>query len=72
MTTTTYGNRNAISTPQGRIPALLQNLRSDWAKWRLYRRTLDELSALSDRDLDDLGLGRGMIREIAREAAYGK
>ena len=32
---------------------------------RLYRRTLDELAALSDRELADLGLSRLQIREVA-------
>lgn len=39
------------------------------ARYRLYRRTLNELSALSDRDLADLGIHRSQISEIARQAA---
>lgn len=42
------------------------------AKYKLYRQTLDELAALNDRELADLGLSRGMIRGVAQEAAYGK
>lgn len=38
----------------------------------LYRRTLEELSAMSDRDLADINLSRVQIEDIAREAAYGK
>ncbi|MEM7491468.1 MAG: DUF1127 domain-containing protein [Pseudomonadota bacterium] len=72
MTTTTYGNATAIATPRGALAARLAKLKAEWTKWRLYRRTLDELSSLSDRDLDDLGLSRAMIRGIALEAAYGK
>ncbi len=33
---------------------------------RAYRRTCDELWALSDRELRDLGIGRSQIRDIAR------
>jgi uncharacterized protein YjiS (DUF1127 family) len=40
------------------------------ANYRTYRATLAELSALSDRDLDDVGLSRGMIRDVAAAAAY--
>lgn len=40
------------------------------AKYRLYRTTLNELASLTDRDLMDLGLHRGMIETVAREAAY--
>ncbi|MEM8649472.1 MAG: DUF1127 domain-containing protein [Pseudomonadota bacterium] len=35
-------------------------------KWRNYRRTVSELSALSNRELDDLGISRGDIRSVAR------
>ncbi|NDR56585.1 DUF1127 domain-containing protein [Pseudoruegeria sp. M32A2M] len=38
-------------------------------QFRAYRRTMDELSTLGDRELGDLGLSRAMFREIAREAA---
>ncbi len=52
----------------------LSTLRADLAervgKYRLYRATLNELASLSDRDLMDLGLHRGMIDAVAREAAY--
>ncbi len=40
-------------------------------QYRTYRRTIRELSDLSDRALADLGLSRSMIKSIAREAAYG-
>ena len=42
------------------------------AQYRVYRTTIRELSALSDRDLADLGLSRSMIADIAHEAAFGK
>ena len=38
---------------------------------RVYLRTLRKLSACTDRELDDLGIGRGDIYRIAREAAQG-
>lgn len=38
-------------------------------RYRVYRASVLELSKLSDRDLADLGLRRGMIRSLAREAA---
>lgn len=37
---------------------------------RMYRETYNELDALSDRDLNDLGIARSKIATIAREAAY--
>ena len=73
MATTTYGKSLATTnTLRDRLAARLHALRADYAKWRTYRRTLEELSALSNRDLNDLGLSRSMIREVALEAAYGK
>lgn len=37
--------------------------------WREYRRTLNELEGLSDRDLHDLALSRSDLKRVAREAA---
>lgn len=42
-----------------------------WRAFRTYRRTLNELGALSDRELADLGLTRGNLRSVAHGAAYG-
>ena len=36
---------------------------------KVYRTTVDELSSLSQRELDDLGISRESIRDIARDAA---
>lgn len=36
---------------------------------RVYLRTLRELSSCTDRELDDLGIARGDIYHIARQAA---
>ncbi len=43
-----------------------------WNRYRVYRRTYAELSALSSRELTDLGIGRSTISRLAHEAAYGK
>ncbi|WP_294606271.1 DUF1127 domain-containing protein [uncultured Roseovarius sp.] len=39
--------------------------------YRAYRRTIRELSELSNHDLADLGLHRGEVRRIAYESVYG-
>ncbi len=44
---------------------LMKNIR----EWRRVRATRDALSRLSDRELNDLGIGRGEIDNIARRAA---
>ena len=41
----------------------------DLRRARLERQTYAELSELSDRELDDLGLTRATLREAARRAA---
>ncbi len=40
-----------------------------YAKHRVYRETYAELAALGDRELNDLGLSRSMIRGLALDAA---
>ena len=41
-------------------------------QYRVYRETLKELSALNDRELNDLGLSRAQIQATAWQCAYGK
>jgi uncharacterized protein YjiS (DUF1127 family) len=36
----------------------------------LYRRTVRELSVLTDRELDDLGISRFQIENVARQHAF--
>lgn len=52
-----------------RLETLLTRLRERFQTWKIYRRTLDELRMLDDRELDDIGIHRADIRRIAREAA---
>ena len=42
------------------------NVIGSFRKWRNYRRTVSELSALSNRELDDLGIARGDIPFVER------
>ena len=44
------------------------SLRAGRARRAAYNRTHAELSALSNAELADIGISRGMINEIAREA----
>jgi uncharacterized protein YjiS (DUF1127 family) len=37
--------------------------------YTLYRKTVRELSQLSDHELDDLGISRFQIDSVARQAA---
>lgn len=49
----------------------LAALRNTFARRAMFTRTVRELSALSNRELADLGLDRSMIYTVAHEAAYG-
>ena len=42
------------------------NVLGSYKKWRNYRRTFNELNALSNRELNDLGINRGDIDFLAR------
>ncbi|PIE07934.1 MAG: hypothetical protein CSA74_04515 [Rhodobacterales bacterium] len=48
---------------------IAENFRKARAQRRVYRQTVNELSVLSDRELNDLGISACQIRSIAREAA---
>jgi uncharacterized protein YjiS (DUF1127 family) len=61
----------AAGTFGARLAATWQGLSERLARHRLYRQTLNELSALSDRELADLGLHRAQIADVAADAAYG-
>lgn len=39
--------------------------------WRQYRRTVDELSRLSSRELQDMGINRSDIDAVARGRGRG-
>jgi len=56
----------------GRISAFVTTAKTRMEQHRTFRRTVSELTALSDRELADLGINRSMIRSIATEAAYGE
>lgn len=51
---------------------LVSRLADALARRRVYKRTYAELSALSTRELADLGITRSMISRLSYEAAYGK
>lgn len=63
----------ALSAPIAHEPAflrsILERITAKRARKKVYRETLNELRALSDRDLSDLGLSRANIHSVAWEAA---
>lgn len=52
-----------------RLAEMRANLAERIARYRIYRQTLTELSSLSDRDLDDLGIRRADVYSIAMDSS---
>jgi uncharacterized protein YjiS (DUF1127 family) len=52
--------------------SMIERIGTHFKQRRVYNRTHAELSQLSTRELDDLGISRSMISRLAYEAAYGR
>jgi uncharacterized protein YjiS (DUF1127 family) len=46
------------------------NFRKAYKDWREYRNTVNELSRMSERELNDLGISRGDIPFVARRPGH--
>ena len=44
------------------------NVIRNYRNWRRFRKTVNELSRLTDRELDDRGVRRGDIYSVAKSA----
>lgn len=66
-----YTTNTATRPLFGSVSATLSTLIEAATQYRMYRKTVTELSKLSSRDLADLGLARSSIKAIAMEAVYG-
>jgi uncharacterized protein YjiS (DUF1127 family) len=65
MALITHGHAPASSSASGNW---LWGVLSEVRRWRMERQTFDALSSLSDRELDDLGIKRWQLRDVARRA----
>lgn len=72
MTTIAHSQSFGFAAIAQRAGSALSAFRTALSDYAAYRRTRDELSGLSDRELDDLGLNRHDIERISREAAYNR
>ncbi len=43
-----------------------------WNQYKIYKKTMKELSFISDRELEDIGLNRYNIRSLTRETCFKK
>jgi uncharacterized protein YjiS (DUF1127 family) len=48
---------------------MFETLKTRITTWKRYSRTVSELTALSNRELEDLGILRHDIKSVARKAA---
>ena len=62
-------NRTATATFADRFAVLKTNVVAAYEQRKLYNTTYKELTALSNRELADLGIHRSAIKSIALEAA---
>jgi uncharacterized protein YjiS (DUF1127 family) len=47
---------------------IIMNVARSFNNWRKYRQTVSELGRMTTRELHDLGIDRGDIRNVARAA----
>jgi len=59
----------SVSAQPRRAAAFLDTLSLKLRQRRAYRKTMNELCGLTQRDMGDLGMCRGDFRRLAREAA---
>jgi uncharacterized protein YjiS (DUF1127 family) len=66
-----YVNTTSAPTTSffARIGTAFDTLATRFKKYRLYRETFHGLSALSNRELQDLGLNRSELRSVSWEAS---
>lgn len=48
---------------------MFETLKARYTTWNVYKRTVAELSALSHRELEDIGFAPWEIKAAARKAA---
>lgn len=55
-----------------RVSAAMSSFKQARLDQRMFRKTLAELRSLSDRELQDLGLSRSNLFEVAQQSVYKK
>lgn len=71
MTVLAQTRLRAVASVADLVVGFFRDLADAAAKRAAYRKTLSELRALGDRELDDLGLSRWDIDRVARQSVYG-
>ena len=60
---------SAADANLGLLGGIVMRLSGWLGEQRRYRQTINELSALTDRELEDIGLSRGDIENVAQRCA---
>ena len=55
-----------------RVAGFFEDLAKSYADARVMQQTYAELDRMTQRELDDLGIDRSQIGQIARRAVYGE
>ncbi|PZR00883.1 MAG: hypothetical protein DI533_00125 [Cereibacter sphaeroides] len=69
MTNTTYSTTSQTAGLVSYFNALRDEVAARINRSRVYRKTFNELNAMSDRELADIGLSRLQIADIAADTA---
>lgn len=59
----------ALSGASTTTPTMISRIKTKIARRRVMKATIRDLNALSDHELNDIGIYRGMIRGIAMQQA---
>lgn len=62
--------RSVHAADHGLLSRIFSNIVARYTQYAAYRKCVEELSSLTDRELRDLDMSRSMIRSIAHETAY--
>lgn len=68
MSYTTASTATTGFNLSAKLHSLIEGYRMHRDQTRAIRKTFNELSAMSDRDLADIGVARGEIRHIASQS----
>ena len=60
--------RLTIYPTKDRTMLTISTLKNNFRRWAKIRNTIRELSSLTDRDLNDLGISRSDIRFVAKRS----
>jgi uncharacterized protein YjiS (DUF1127 family) len=57
---------NYLLSPIEGLVSFLKDWNAGYQRNKMVKATIKQLSALSDRELNDIGIGRGDIRSVAK------